>query len=61
MKPSTHRPLVLIFMGVSGSGKTKVATLFAKMGSAIFLEGDKFHPPGNIEKMRRGIGLIDAD
>jgi adenylylsulfate kinase-like enzyme len=30
------RPTVLIFMGVSGSGKTKVVKLFAKQTGAIF-------------------------
>jgi gluconokinase len=48
-------------MGVSGSGKTTVATLFAKKTGATFYEGDEFHPPENIEKMRRGIPLTDAD
>ena len=56
-----NRPTVLIFMGVSGSGKTTVAKLFAEKTSAIFYEGDDFHPPENIAKMRDGIPLTDAD
>ena len=62
MKTSSfHRPLVLIFMGVAGSGKTTVAALFAKKTGAMFYEGDEFHPPANIAKMRSGVPLNDAD
>ena len=56
-----HRPLVLIFMGVAGSGKTTVASLFAKKTGAAFYEGDELHPPANIAKMRSGIPLTDGD
>jgi len=59
MKPV--RPLVLIVMGVSGSGKTTVATLFAKETGATFYEGDEFHPFENVEKMRSGVPLTDDD
>ena len=48
-------------MGVTGSGKTTVAKLFAKKTGAVFYEGDDFHPPENIAKMRSGIPLTDAD
>ena len=61
MKPPVHRPLVLIFMGVSGGGKTTVGKLFAKRTGATFYEGDEFHPSENIEKMRRGVPLTDGD
>jgi gluconokinase len=58
---TSHRPLVLIFMGVAGSGKTTVAALFAKKTGATFYEGDEFHPPANIAKMRSGTPLTDGD
>ena len=52
---------MLIFMGVAGSGKTTVAALFAKKTGATFYEGDEFHPPANIARMRSGIPLTDDD
>jgi gluconokinase len=58
---SPKRPTVLIFMGVAGSGKTTVAKLFAEKTGAIFYEGDDFHPPENVAKMRSGIPLTDID
>jgi gluconokinase len=51
----------LIVMGVSGSGKTTVAELLAKQLGWPFMEGDRLHPPANVEKMRQGIPLTDAD
>ncbi len=54
-------PLVVVFMGVAGSGKTTVGSLFAKMTGAFFYEGDEFHSPESVEKMRRGVPLTDAD
>ena len=51
----------LIVMGVSGSGKTTVAELIAKRLGWPFMEGDRLHPKANVEKMRRGIPLTDAD
>ena len=48
-------------MGVSGSGKSTVAELLAKRLGWPFMEGDRLHPPANVEKMRQGIPLDDAD
>jgi gluconokinase len=51
----------LVVMGVSGSGKTTVAELLAKQLAWPFMEGDRMHPPANVEKMRQGTPLNDAD
>jgi gluconokinase len=51
----------VVVMGVSGSGKTTVAELLAKQFGWPFLEGDRLHPAANVEKMRHGIPLNDAD
>ncbi|MFO0841658.1 MAG: gluconokinase [Gemmataceae bacterium] len=53
--------MVVVLMGVSGSGKTTVGkVLAAKLGWA-FVEGDDYHPPSNVEKMRAGTPLTDDD
>src|SRR6202023_1082193 len=53
--------MIVVVMGVSGSGKTTVASLLAEMLGWQFQEGDKLHPPENVEKMSAGIPLTDAD
>jgi gluconokinase len=53
--------LVVVVMGVSGVGKSSVgARLAARLGTT-FLDADDFHPPANVERMRAGIALTDAD
>lgn len=48
-------------MGVAGCGKSVAgAELSARLGLPL-VEGDDFHPPGNIAKMREGTPLTDAD
>jgi gluconokinase len=55
------KPLVLVIMGVSGSGKSTVAEQLAKRLGWMFQEGDALHPAANIEKMRAGKPLNDED
>jgi gluconokinase len=52
---------IAVVMGVSGSGKTTVARGLARKEGWILLEGDAFHPPANIAKMKAGTPLTDAD
>lgn len=52
---------ILVVMGVSGSGKTTVAVGLAAALGVEFLEGDKLHPPANVEKMKNGTPLTDDD
>jgi gluconokinase len=56
-----QRPLVLVVMGVSGSGKTTVASILAARLGWPLEEGDVLHPTSNIEKMHTGQPLTDDD
>ncbi len=53
--------MVLILMGVSGSGKTTIGTRLSDTLGWTFVDGDDFHPEANVEKMSRGEPLTDAD
>jgi carbohydrate kinase (thermoresistant glucokinase family) len=55
------KPVVVVMMGVSGSGKSTVAALLAAALGCQFQEGDDLHPRANVEKMRSGTPLTDAD
>ena len=52
---------VLVVMGVSGAGKSTVAELLRDRLGWPFQEGDELHPRANVEKMRAGQALTDAD
>lgn len=51
----------IVVMGVSGCGKTSVATALAERIGARMIEGDAFHPERNVQKMQAGVPLTDAD
>jgi len=51
----------LVVMGVSGCGKSSLGAAVAALAGAHLIEGDSFHPPANIAKMRAGIPLSDSD
>jgi gluconokinase len=53
--------MVIVLMGVSGAGKTTVGHLLASQLKWHFADADDYHPPANVEKMRTGIPLTDAD
>jgi gluconokinase len=53
--------VIVVLMGVSGSGKSTIgAPLAARLGLP-FLDADAFHPPENVAKMAAGTPLTDAD
>jgi gluconokinase len=53
--------VIVVIMGVTGSGKTTVGTVLAQQLGWEFADADDFHPPGNVAKMKAGIPLDDAD
>ena len=55
--PTVH----VVVMGVSGCGKSTVATGIATATGLTFAEADLFHPEENVAAMRAGIPLTDAD
>src|SRR5690242_494854 len=53
--------MVVVVMGVSGSGKTTVGRALATRLGWPFEDADDLHPAANVDKMRRGVPLTDAD
>jgi gluconokinase len=53
--------MVIIICGVASTGKTTVGQLLARQLGWQFYDGDNFHSPANIKKMRSGIPLTDED
>jgi gluconokinase len=53
--------MIVVLMGVSGSGKTTVGEIVARELAWPYLDADDYHPAANVEKMRAGTPLVDAD
>jgi gluconokinase len=51
--------MVIVLTGVAGAGKTTVGRKLADQLGWPFHDADDFHPPSNIELMRRGVALTD--
>jgi gluconokinase len=53
--------VIVIVMGVTGCGKTKVGAMLAEACGWEFHDADDFHPAENVAKMKRGVALTDED
>lgn len=53
--------MIVLVMGVSGSGKSTIGRSLADRLDAAFLEADDFHPAANVAKMAGGEPLTDED
>lgn len=53
--------MIVVVMGVAGSGKSTVGTMLAEAMRCPFLDGDALHSAASVGKMVRGIPLTDAD
>ncbi|WP_255952770.1 gluconokinase [Streptomyces odontomachi] len=53
--------LVVVVMGVAGTGKTTIGPMLAERLGVPYAEGDDFHPKANIAKMTAGTPLTDDD
>ena len=58
---SNDRGMIVVVMGVSGSGKSTTGTALARTLGWPFVEGDDLHPPENVAKMAAGTPLTDDD
>lgn len=61
MTEAPAAPLVVVLMGVTGCGKTTVGRRLADSLGWAFAEGDDYHTPESVAKMRAGTPLDDAD
>jgi gluconokinase len=53
--------VVILVMGIEGTGKTTVGKLLAERLHWEFADADDFHSAANKQKMKQGIALTDQD
>lgn len=53
--------MVVVVMGIAGSGKTTVGQRLAAELGWRFVDADDLHPRANVEKMAAGVALTDED
>jgi gluconokinase len=61
MTDNVEQRMIVVLMGVSGSGKTTIGTLLAERMGAAFADADDYHPAANKAKMAAGYPLNDED
>lgn len=59
--PRSAAAMVILLMGVAGSGKTTIGLKLAEQLGWSFRDADDFHPPENVAKMSSGVPLTDRD
>ena len=52
---------LFVVMGVSGCGKSTIGEALAAELGGTYFDGDDFHEPEKVEKMRSGTPLTDSD
>ena len=60
-RPDPDTARLFVVMGVAGCGKSSIGEALAKSLGGLYLDGDTYHPPENVEKMSRGEPLTDDD
>ncbi|GGY39947.1 gluconokinase [Parvularcula lutaonensis] len=58
---SLQQRRLIVVMGPAGAGKSAVGSAVARLLGVRFIEGDEFHPPENIAKIRAGMGLTNEE
>jgi carbohydrate kinase (thermoresistant glucokinase family) len=58
---TSELPCAMVVMGVSGSGKSTIGEALGQRLGWRYADGDSFHPPANVAKMKAGQPLTDED